>query len=277
MRHPSEDHSVFRAKILDDVVDEYASDFYSLHDKKHCFLTNLYNSLACTESKFVSEFDFESVSVSDLDSCSKNKYDSLSDFVYDVLGVVPLDIISLESECTNHVSGSTHESDLQVEVHVVEPLVPVPSTVQPAPIPKLKPLPENLKYAYLEDDEKLPVIISTSLDAVQEDKLLHVLKAPDWTVPFELMCDASNYALGAVLAQRVDKLPRVIYYASRTLDASQANYTTTEKELLAIIFAFDKFRSYLLGSRVIIYTDHAALKYLLKKAESKPRLIRWML
>nr|KYP31068.1 Retrovirus-related Pol polyprotein from transposon opus [Cajanus cajan] len=55
------------------------------------------------------------------------------------------------------------------------------------------------------------------------------------------MCDASNYALGAVLAQRVDKFPRVIYYASRTLDASQANYTTTEKELLAIIFSLDKF------------------------------------
>ena len=79
------------------------------------------------------------------------------------------------------------------------------------------------------------------------------------------MCDASNYALGAVLAQRIDKLPKVIYYASRTLDATQANYTTTKKELLAIVFALDKFRSYLLGTRVIMYTDHAALKYLLKK------------
>uniref|UniRef100_A0A151UFE1 Retrotransposable element Tf2 n=1 Tax=Cajanus cajan TaxID=3821 RepID=A0A151UFE1_CAJCA len=91
------------------------------------------------------------------------------------------------------------------------------------------------------------------------------------------MCDASNYALGAVLAQRVDKSPRVIYYASRTLDAAHENYTTTEKELLAIVFALEKFRSYLLGSRVIVFTDHAALKYLLKKPDSKPRLIRWML
>ena len=91
------------------------------------------------------------------------------------------------------------------------------------------------------------------------------------------MCDASNYALGAVLAQKIDKLPRVIYYTSRTLDAAQANYTTTEKELLAIVFAFEKFHSYLLGTRVIVYTDYAALKYMLKKSESKPRLIRWML
>jgi len=104
-----------------------------------------------------------------------------------------------------------------------------------------------------------------------------IIQAPDWTAPFEFMCDASNYALGVVLAQKIDKLPRVIYYASRTLDATQANYTTTEKELLAIVFALEKFRSYLLGTCVIVYIDHAALKYLLKKAESKPRLIRWML
>ena len=60
-------------------------------------------------------------------------------------------------------------------------------------------------------------------------------------------------------------------------DAAQANYTTTKKELLAIVFALEKFRSYLLGTRVIVYTDHTTLKYLLKKAESKLRLIRWML
>ncbi|CAJ2657946.1 unnamed protein product [Trifolium pratense] len=104
-----------------------------------------------------------------------------------------------------------------------------------------------------------------------------IIQPPDWNFPFEIMCDASNYAVGAVLAQRVEKAAHVIYYASRTLDYSQANYTTTEKELLAIVFALDKFRSYLLGSKVIVFTDHAALKYLLKKPEAKPRLIRWML
>ncbi|KAK2416448.1 hypothetical protein QL285_038843 [Trifolium repens] len=104
-----------------------------------------------------------------------------------------------------------------------------------------------------------------------------IIQPPDWTLPFEIMCDASNYAVGAVLAQRVCKAAHVIYYASRTLDSAQSNYTTTEKELLAIVFALDKFRSYLLGSKVIVFTDHAALKYLLKKPEAKPRLIRWML
>ncbi|CAN6704234.1 unnamed protein product [Malus baccata var. baccata] len=104
-----------------------------------------------------------------------------------------------------------------------------------------------------------------------------IIRPPDWSIPFELMCDASDYALGAVLGQRKDKQPHVIYYASRTLNDAQLNYSTTEKELLAVVFALDKFRSYLLGTKVIIYTDHAALKYLLTKKEAKSRLIRWML
>ncbi|CAN6704221.1 unnamed protein product [Malus baccata var. baccata] len=104
-----------------------------------------------------------------------------------------------------------------------------------------------------------------------------IIVPPDWSLPFELMCDASDYALGAVLGQRKEKRPHVIYYASRTLNDEQLNYSTTEKELLAVVFALDKFRSYLLGTKVIIYTDHAALKYLFTKKEAKPRLIRWML
>ncbi|KAM2034974.1 hypothetical protein ACFX16_038126 [Malus domestica] len=104
-----------------------------------------------------------------------------------------------------------------------------------------------------------------------------IIVPPDWSLPFELMCDASDYALGAVLGQRKDKRPHAIYYASRTLNDAQLNYSTTEKELLAVVFALDKFRSYLLGTKVIIYTDHAALKYLFTKKEAKPLLIRWML
>ncbi|CAN6707288.1 unnamed protein product [Malus baccata var. baccata] len=104
-----------------------------------------------------------------------------------------------------------------------------------------------------------------------------IIVPPDWSLPFELMCDASDYALGVILGQRKDKQPHVIYYASRTLNDAQLNYSTTEKKLLAVVFALDKFRSYLIGTKVIIYTDHAALKYLLTKKEVKPRLIRWML
>ena len=83
--------------------------------------------------------------------------------------------------------------------------------------------------------------------------------APDWNFPFELMCDASDFAIGAVLGQRLDKHFKSIYYASRTLTNTQENYTTMEKELLAMVFAFDKFKSYLILSKVIVYIDHSAL------------------
>ena len=91
------------------------------------------------------------------------------------------------------------------------------------------------------------------------------------------MCDVSDFAVGAVLGQRREGKPFVIYYASRTLNSAQMNYSTTEKELLAVVFALDKFRAYLIGSPIIIFTDHAALKYLLTKKDAKARLIRWIL
>ncbi|RVW37789.1 Retrovirus-related Pol polyprotein from transposon 17.6 [Vitis vinifera] len=102
-------------------------------------------------------------------------------------------------------------------------------------------------------------------------------EGPNWQLPFEVMCDASDFAIGAVLGQREDGKPYVIYYASKTLNEAQRNYTTTEKELLAVVFALDKFRAYLVGSFIIVFTDHSALKYLLTKQDAKARLIRWIL
>ncbi|KAK1684502.1 hypothetical protein QYE76_045350 [Lolium multiflorum] len=115
---------------------------------------------------------------------------------------------------------------------------------------------------------------------LQKDKALTtapIVEPPDWNLPFEIMCDASDFAVGAVLGQRVDKKLNVIHYASKTLDAAQRNYATTEKELLAVVFACDKFRSYIVDSKVTIHTDHAAIRYLMTKKDAKPRLIRWVL
>jgi hypothetical protein len=104
-----------------------------------------------------------------------------------------------------------------------------------------------------------------------------VIQPPDWSLLFEIMCDASDYVVGVVLGQRKDKKPYVIYYASKTLNSGQMNYTTTEKELLAVVFACKKFRSYLVGSPVVVFSDHAALKSLLSIKDSKARLVRWIL
>jgi hypothetical protein len=101
-----------------------------------------------------------------------------------------------------------------------------------------------------------------------------IIQPPDWSLPFEIMCDASDYAVGVVLGKCKDKKHHAIAYASKTLIGPQLNYATTKKELLAVIFAIDKFISYLVGAKVIVYTNHDTLKYLLTKKDSKPRLIR---
>jgi hypothetical protein len=104
-----------------------------------------------------------------------------------------------------------------------------------------------------------------------------VIQSPGWHLPFKIMCDANDYAVGVVLGQSKDKKHYAISYASKTLTGPQLNYATTEKELLAGVFAIEMFRSYLVGAKIIVYTDHAALKYLLTKKDAKPRLIRWIL
>ena len=101
-----------------------------------------------------------------------------------------------------------------------------------------------------------------------------IIKPPDWSIPFEIMCDASDFAIGAVLGQKINKEPHVIYYASKTLFDAQLNYTTTEKELLALVFTLEKFCSYLLGSKVLVYSDHAALNPLLSKKDTKLHFIK---
>ncbi|GJS39547.1 reverse transcriptase domain-containing protein [Tanacetum coccineum] len=76
-----------------------------------------------------------------------------------------------------------------------------------------------------------------------------ILIAPNWDQPFEIMCDVSDYAIGAVLGQRIEKHFRPIHYASKTMTEAESNYTTMEKEMLAVVYAFEKFRSYLIMNK----------------------------
>nr|GEW08196.1 reverse transcriptase domain-containing protein [Tanacetum cinerariifolium] len=104
-----------------------------------------------------------------------------------------------------------------------------------------------------------------------------ILIAPNWDMPFKLMCDASDFAIGAVLGQRQDKHFRPIHCAIKTMIEAEYNYTTTEMEMLAVVYAFEKFRSYLIINKSIMYTDHSPLKYLFAKKDSKARLLCWVL
>nr|GEZ41044.1 reverse transcriptase domain-containing protein [Tanacetum cinerariifolium] len=104
-----------------------------------------------------------------------------------------------------------------------------------------------------------------------------ILITPNWDLPFELMCDASDFAIFAVLGQHHEKHFRPIHYASKTITDAESNYTTTEKEMLAVVYAFKKFRSNLIINKSIVHTDHSALKYLFAKKDAKARLLRWIL
>ncbi|GJU57441.1 reverse transcriptase domain-containing protein [Tanacetum coccineum] len=111
-------------------------------------------------------------------------------------------------------------------------------------------------------EKETPFVFSKDcIDAFQtlKKKLTEapILVVPDWNLPFKLMCDASDYAIGAVLGQRKMKHFQPIHYASKTMTEAQIHYTTTEKEMLAVVYAFEKFRPYLVLSKSIVYTDHS--------------------
>ena len=130
------------------------------------------------------------------------------------------------------------------------------------------------KYANFDFDE--------SCRSAFEEIKSRLVSAPivltlDWSNEFEIMCDASDYAMGAILGQRPKKIFKAIYYANKTFNEAQEKYSTTKKEMLTMVFACEKFRSYILGSHVVIHTDHAAIKYLMEKKDAKPRLIIWVL
>ena len=104
-----------------------------------------------------------------------------------------------------------------------------------------------------------------------------IMVTPDWNKEFEIMCDANDYAMGAVLGQRTEKIFKVIYYATKIFNEAQENYSTRESEMFAMVFACEKFRPSILRSHVIRHTNYAVIKYLMEKKDAKPRLIKWVL
>ncbi|GKB49636.1 reverse transcriptase domain-containing protein [Tanacetum coccineum] len=128
-------------------------------------------------------------------------------------------------------------------------------------------------------EKETPFVFSKDcIDAFEtlKKKLIEapILVVPDWNLAFELMCDASDFAIGAVLGQRKMKHFQPIHYASKTMTEAQIHYATREKEMLAVVYAFEKFWPYLVLSKSIVYTDHSDLKYLMNKQDAKPMLLR---
>nr|GEZ18748.1 reverse transcriptase domain-containing protein [Tanacetum cinerariifolium] len=133
-----------------------------------------------------------------------------------------------------------------------------------------------LLEAFLNDDSSLPLQIKETI-CLKKLTEAPILIDPYWDMPFELMCNASDFAIGAVLGKHQEKHFRPIHYASKTMTEAESNYTTMEKEMLVMVYAFEKFQSYLIMNKSIMYTDHSTLKYLFSKKDSKARLLRWVL
>ena len=130
------------------------------------------------------------------------------------------------------------------------------------------------KYAKFDFDEACKAIF----DEIKSKLVIApTMVTPDWNKEFEIMCDVSDYAMGAILGQRIEKIFKAIYYASKTFNKAQENYSTTEKKMLEMVFACEKFKPYILGSHVIIHIHHAVIRYIMSKKDAKPRLIRWVL
>nr|GEV01525.1 reverse transcriptase domain-containing protein [Tanacetum cinerariifolium] len=142
------------------------------------------------------------------------------------------------------------------------------SLIDEPPEVELKDLPPHLKYTFLEGNDKLLVIIAKYLSVEEKAALIKVLKSHKQAIAWKLF-DIK----GAVLGKRHEKHFRPIHYASKTMTEAELHYTTTEKEMLAVGYAFEKFRSYLIMNKSIMYMDESALKYLFAKKYSKARLL----
>ncbi|GJX13838.1 reverse transcriptase domain-containing protein [Tanacetum coccineum] len=197
-----------------------------------------------------------------------------------------------------NMTPSHHEimAEIRKELKVCEAKTDKSSIDEPPEV-KLKDLPTHLEYAFLEGDNKLPVIIAKDLSVEEKSALIKVLKSRKRAIAWKLsdikglpvilyshnsygrglQTGGSTPKTGAVLGQRHEKHFRPIHYASKTLNEAKSHYTTTEKEMLAVVYAFEKFWSYFILNKSIVYTDHSALKYLFTKKDSKARLLRWVL
>lgn len=92
-----------------------------------------------------------------------------------------------------------------------------------------------------------------------------ILISPKCDLPFKLMCDTNDIPVGEIIGKLKEKMFHYIYFASKTADAAQSNYTIKKKKILVLVFSFYKCKSFLVGTKVVLYIDHIVIKYLLNK------------
>nr|GEV14811.1 reverse transcriptase domain-containing protein [Tanacetum cinerariifolium] len=296
--------SINRVDVIDVACEEYVQEVLGFSDNsKSGNPTPISDPIISLASPSLTPFEGGDFILEEIEVCLTSELipPGINDTGLDLEG----DIRLLEELLNNDPSLSP----LPLKELNVEEIKTVKSSIDEPLKLKLKELPSHLEYTYLKGTDKLPMIIAKGLKDDEKEALLKVLKSHKWAIAWKItdikgidprFCThkilmgedykpmvqsqrrvnskfMSDFAIGAVLGQRKTKHFQPIHYASKTMTEAQIHYTVMEKEMLAIVYAFEKFRPYLVLSKSIVYTDHSALKYLHSKQDGKPRLLRWVL
>nr|GEZ33003.1 reverse transcriptase domain-containing protein [Tanacetum cinerariifolium] len=286
----SDAESINRVDVIDVACEEYVQEVLGFFDNsKSGNPTTISDPIIALSSHSLTPFEGGDFILEEIEAylTSESISPGIDDTDLDLEG----DIRLLEELLNNDPSLSPlPPKELNIkEIKTVKSSIDEPLELE------LKELPSHLEYAYLEGTDKLPiarpmnyllkketpfVFSKDCIDAFEtlKKKLTEapILVVPDWNLPFELICDASDFAIGTVLGQRKTKHFQPVHYASKIMTEAQIHYTTTEKEMPAVVYAFEKFWPYLVLSKRVVYMDHSALKYILNKQDAKPRLIQWV-
>nr|GEV73146.1 reverse transcriptase domain-containing protein [Tanacetum cinerariifolium] len=283
------------------LIDIYEGEIILRHDNQSL-------TLKCGDTPSISYNNFESLNKVDLIDETREEYSQevlgFADVVSDEVSTpyfAPIisnssqnltpfnerDILILEALLNNDPEPPpSNQKDyfppIQKDLKVIEPKYDKSFDDEPPEV-ELKELPPHLEYAFLGENEKWLVIISKSLSVNEKSALINSQRKVNPKIhdvikkEVKKLLDAGLIYLISDSPWRVEKHFRPIHYASKTMTQAEMNYTTTEKEMLAVVYAFENFRLYIIMNKSIVYTDHSALKYLFTKKDAKARLLRWIL
>jgi hypothetical protein len=188
----------------------------------------------------------------------------------------------------HHISGSGMRVDLE-RIHITQ--IRIPSSQKEVRIflghavyyrrfipnftslatPLFKLLSKEAKFNWVDECQISFDILKQKLSTT------HVLRGPNWSLPFHICTNTSDTTLGEVLGQRENQMPYGIYFISKNLSPAEVNYMVTENELLVVVHAINKFRHYITGYQVFVHTDHSTIKFLMNKPVTNPRITIWLL
>nr|GEW03801.1 reverse transcriptase domain-containing protein [Tanacetum cinerariifolium] len=301
--------SLNKVDLIDATYEEYSQEVLGFSNVvANDNSTPSFEPIVSNSSPTLTPFNESDFYLEEIEDCLNN--DSNPEKTEDSKFDIERDILILEALLNSDPEPLLNQKHYFPEAHndlkVIEPKNDKSSDDEPPKV-ELKELPPHLEYVFpgennkwpgidpefyshkilLEDDyspkvqsqrrvnPKIHDVIKKEVEKLLDAGLIYPISDSPW--PFEQMCDASDFAVGAVLGQIIEKHFRPIHYASKTMTQAESNYTTTEKEMLAVVYTFEKFRSYLIMNKSIVYTDHSALKYLFFKKDAKARLLRWIL